>query len=509
MVQRRAHFHDSSVLSVDTQFASHSAIRANRFRACLSRSVPRSRGAHVVFRLRHQRARGAHTDAVPAIDARRFRQRNLKFRGNMRVKSASRHADRKGILCIDAARLHALVAEDAFRVVPYIQRVIDFRRLRDLRGPRAEPLKKCAVFLHVGAQLWRRRNVHRRRQKFQHHAPAQPHALGIRSHHHSCFHFARARRHQRSRAFQFHHTHAAYVDRRQRLEEAKRRRIDSNIPRRIKNRRAFRHRHAFSIDRDSDFTSRLGHRNFRRRRARHRNQRRRSMRLFAHEKRPHRSIAERIAPEAVCPSPQIEASRIACAISLSNALSCSLEPSGLRPTNRCSASSCRIVPTRHGTHCPHVSLRKKAAMRRRICFKSTESSNSITTPEPSVAPMDRVPSNVSGVSSSFGETKLPAAPPSRTACKRPVPPTPPAISMMSRIVGPNGVSYTPGRTTWPETQNSRYPEEIDVPIRAYAAPPVRIISGTLMSVSTLLTTVGCRNNPLCVGNGGLLRGSPR
>ena len=44
---------------------------------------------------------------------------------------------------------------------------------------------------------------------------------------------------------------------------------------------------------------------------------------------------------------------------------------------------------------------------------------------------------------------------------------------------------------------------------ANAAPPSRIIPGILMSVSTLFTTVGWRNRPDCVGNGGLLRGSPR
>src|SRR4029077_6743286 len=134
---------------------------------------------------------------------------------------------------------------------------------------------------------------------------------------------------------------------------------------------------------------------------------------------------------------------------------------------------------------------------------------SITTPDPSVAPIVRVPSNVSGVSSSFGETKLPAAPPRSTACSRPVPPTPPARSITFLSVGPYGTSYTPGRATWPETQNKRYPAEFAVPIFAYATPPPKIISEIFTNVPTLLTTVGCRNKPLCVGKGGLLRGSPR
>ena len=41
-----------------------------------------------------------------------------------------------------------------------------------------------------------------------------------------------------------------------------------------------------------------------------------------------------------------------------------------------------------------------------------------------------------------------------------------------------------------------------------AAPELRI-TGTLWSVSTLLTTVGRPNRPTSVGNGGFDRGSPR
>ena len=51
---------------------------------------------------------------------------------------------------------------------------------------------------------------------------------------------------------------------------------------------------------------------------------------------------------------------------------------------RCSASSWRTVPTRHGTHWPHDSSRKNAAMRSTMSRRSTVSSNTSTTPEPSV-----------------------------------------------------------------------------------------------------------------------------
>src|SRR5438552_1838783 len=55
-------------------------------------------------------------------------------------------------------------------------------------------------------------------------------------------------------------------------------------------------------------------------------------------------------------------------------------------------------------------------MRSRIPFMSAVSSNTMTAPEPSVAPMARVPSKVSGTSSCAAVTNEPAAPPSRTAC---------------------------------------------------------------------------------------------
>ena len=174
------------------------------------------------------------------------------------------------------------------------------------------------------------------------------------------------------------------------------------------------------------------------------------------------------------------------------------------------SSSWRTVPTRHGTHCPHDSSRKKAAMRRRASARSAVSSYARMTPEPSVAPAARVASKVSGRSRASGPTKTPAAPPRRTAWRRLPFAMPPASSRTSPSVAPNGVSYTPGRWTWPETQNSFGPVEAPpVPICAYAAAPMRRISGTFARVSTLLTVVGLPNSPTSTGNGGLLRGSGR
>ena len=52
--------------------------------------------------------------------------------------------------------------------------------------------------------------------------------------------------------------------------------------------------------------------------------------------------------------------------SSSSASSCPVSRAARRGPSRASASSCRTVPTRHGTHCPHDSSRKNAAIRRSV-----------------------------------------------------------------------------------------------------------------------------------------------
>src|SRR5206468_2984400 len=85
--------------------------------------------------------------------------------------------------------------------------------------------------------------------------------------------------------------------------------------------------------------------------------------------------------------PQIDASRIACAMSLRSITSARRSPSpGCSMRSR--ISSCRAVPTRHGTHWPHDSSRKNRAIRSRTCFMSAVSSKTMTAPDPSVAPLE-------------------------------------------------------------------------------------------------------------------------
>src|ERR1700728_5147066 len=61
----------------------------------------------------------------------------------------------------------------------------------------------------------------------------------------------------------------------------------------------------------------------------------------------------------------------------------------------------------------------------------------------------------------------------------------------------------------PEIEYKRVPPFFGVPNAAYQSPPCRIIAGTVLSVSTLLITVGQPYSPTTAGKGGLIRGYPR
>src|SRR5437867_7030808 len=71
--------------------------------------------------------------------------------------------------------------------------------------------------------------------------------------------------------------------------------------------------------------------------------------------------ADSMALDAVWPRPQIDASLIACPISFNSASSSAFEPMIRPDLSRANSSSCRIVPIRQGTHCPHDSSLKNWA----------------------------------------------------------------------------------------------------------------------------------------------------
>ena len=110
--------------------------------------------------------------------------------------------------------------------------------------------------------------------------------------------------------------------------------------------------------------------------------------------------------------------------------------------SRASASSWRTVPTRHGTHWPQLLVAEERGDRASaVRGRSTVSSSTITTPEPSVVPaLARVLEGQRQVELVGRRRTLPAAPPSSTARSVRPPRTPPASSSSSRSVVPNGTS---------------------------------------------------------------------
>src|SRR5690242_8597096 len=529
MVQGGGHLHDPVVLYVQVEVAAHAAVGADRGGDRLPRLVPGTGLPHVVLAGEHQRAGGAYPDAVAAVDAGRVGQADVELGGDAGVEPPARHRDGERVLGVLAAGLHALVAQDAARVVADVAVVVDLDRLghrvgrvagrrvvlarpggvplpgRVSRGGRPVPAGVGPVLLDPAADLGRgQRHVGGRGQEFQHHPPAGAHPFGAGLHGHAGFGLARAGGHQRPRPLDLHHADPAHVHRGEGLQVAQRRRVDALLPARVQQGGALGHPHRLAVDRDVDQPPR--------RRQEH----------LAHSgslpfapgppgAAPIRPsfTADVVALTAVWPSPQMEASRATAAMSSSRASSVLTEPRGAPRTSRPSSSSCRTVPTRQGTHWPQDSSRKNRAILRSSAVRSAVSSRTRTTPDPSVAPMARIPSNVSGASSASGPTNEPAAPPSSTARSGRPPRTPPAASITWRSVTPNSYSYRPGRSTQPDRQNSRVPVEFSVPMAAKAGPPIRRISGTQSSVSTLLMAVGFPNSPDCAGKGGLLRGSAR
>src|SRR5205823_3626419 len=246
-------------------------------------------------------------------------------------------------------------------------------------------------------------------------------------HHHPRLRRPRAGGDQRPRALHLDHAHPADVHRRERLEVTERGRVDAGLPAGIQNGRSLGNTHGVAVDGELDQAS-------------GRRERDGGHRTPPSANTSSRPSAESVAAAAVCPSPQIEASRMAAAISPSSRTSSWRVPSVFPERSRCSASSCRTVPTRHGTHWPHDSSRKNLAIRRSTASRSAVSSNAITTPDPRVAPAARVASNVSGRSRDSGPTNEPAAPPSRTARSLRPWPTPPASRRTSPSVAPNSTS---------------------------------------------------------------------
>src|SRR5206468_8398876 len=215
---------DAVVLDVERERAAHAAVGADRVGRALLGLVPRARRAHVVLALEHEGAGRADADAVAAVDAGRVGQRHVGLGGDARVETAAGHGDRERVLGVDAARLHALVAEHALRVVAHVEIVVDLHRLRDGlralahgrlvmsglapvaltggsgRGRPAVPLRTGAIARHHVVEAWSRREIARGSQALEQHAPGHLPASGLGLARHPGLDGPRARRAEGRRA---------------------------------------------------------------------------------------------------------------------------------------------------------------------------------------------------------------------------------------------------------------------------------------------------------------------
>src|SRR5512145_513765 len=123
-VGRRGHLHDPIVLHVEREGAAHAAVGADRIGRSLLRLVPRAGRTHVVLALEHESAGRADADAVAAIDAGGVGQWHVGLGRDAGVEASTGHRDGERILGVDAARLDALVAENALAIVAQVEIVV-------------------------------------------------------------------------------------------------------------------------------------------------------------------------------------------------------------------------------------------------------------------------------------------------------------------------------------------------------------------------------------------------
>src|SRR5690606_3907325 len=91
----------------------------------------------------HEGTGGTHPDAVPAEDAGRLRQHRVELGRDAGVEAPTRHPDRERVLGLDAARLDALVTENAAGVVTDVERIVHLDRL--LHGLCGRPVRHRMV----------------------------------------------------------------------------------------------------------------------------------------------------------------------------------------------------------------------------------------------------------------------------------------------------------------------------------------------------------------------------
>ncbi len=132
------HLDDAVVLHVQLEVAADAAVPAHRRRDRLRVLVPGAVVAHLELGRRRERARWAHRDAVAAVDAGGVGEHGVPLGGDVGVEAATGDGDGERVLPLLAARVDALVTEDAAAVVAHVELVVDRRGLMHGRGVVAE-----------------------------------------------------------------------------------------------------------------------------------------------------------------------------------------------------------------------------------------------------------------------------------------------------------------------------------------------------------------------------------
>src|SRR5581483_8781757 len=218
------------MLYVEFEVASDATERADRGGHGLRGWIPLTRFSEYVLADGLQRAGWADANAVAAVDTGGLRKFGIVFGSDANIEAAAGRCDSKGELSIGAAGFDAFVAHDAPGIVAHIKLVIDLDGLRDGlsgRAVRIVVVPRVAVVavigwsnrwtvalrvdtvggdpsLHITACL---RQVNRRSEQFQHHAPAVANPLGISAHLHAVLDLAGAARDECPRAFNLDDAH--------------------------------------------------------------------------------------------------------------------------------------------------------------------------------------------------------------------------------------------------------------------------------------------------------------
>src|ERR1039457_6334407 len=218
-------------------------------------------------------------------------------------------------------------------------------------------------------------------------------------------------------------------------------------------------------------------------------------------------ITEVIGAGTTCPKPHMEVMRIAWNNSSHNCLSSGWD-SPDDQADRMVTNFCE--PTRHGTHLPHDSLRKKRTEFKAMSSMQRLSAQTTMAPEPTIEPASATALKSKG-KSSIEAGRYPEDGPEGANASRVMPSITPSayLKIRSRYEVPMGTSKTPGCTTSPLMPTNFSPVDPFTPWALNHSTPRASMAAVKVKVSTLLITVGRFHNPFVPGKGGLLRGSAR